>query len=49
MCVCYFCQRTQKEVLHTDSNKEYAFDKTTSAPCIFYSKTAWFPDFLDVM
>jgi len=49
VCVCYFGQRTQEEVLHTDSNKEYAFDKTTSASCIFYTKTGWFPDFLDVM
>jgi len=43
--VCYFGQRTQEEVLHTDSNKEYAFDKTTSASCIFYTKTGWFPEF----
>lgn len=49
VCVCAILVKEQEEVLHTDSNKEYAFDKTTSASCVFYTKTSWFPDFLDVM
>lgn len=50
VCVCAILVKEQEEVLHTDSNKEYAFDKTTSASCVFYTKTGWFlADFLDVM
>lgn len=33
-------------MLLADSNKEFAFDKTTTASCIFYTKTFWFPDFI---
>lgn len=47
--VSYFGQRTQKEVLLADSNKESAFDKTTTASCIFYTKTFGFPDFIDAI
>lgn len=35
-------RQTQKEVLLADSNKEFAFDKTTTATCIFYTKTVCF-------